>query len=131
MIGGNYLYMYNQVYVSPFGTPEAECPQILEDFVLECYKLTATFPADERFGMVAQIRRAALSVYLNIAEGASRRSAIERKRFFEIARGSVIEVDSALGIAAELDYTKGYNIEDLKNATITCFKILSGLIKSD
>jgi len=48
---------------------------------------------------VQQVRRAALSVHLNIAEGCSRKSKSERRRYFEIARGSVIEIDAAIGIA--------------------------------
>ncbi len=52
--------------------------------------------------MVQQIRREALSAHLNLAEGASRKSINERKRYFEIARGSVIEVDTAIEIAFEL-----------------------------
>jgi four helix bundle protein len=47
-------------------------------------------PSDEKFGMISQIRRAAFCVHLNIAEGASRKSENERKRYYEIARGSVI-----------------------------------------
>ena len=70
--------------------------QTSKKFTLECYRITKDFPADEKFGMVSQIRRAALSTHLNIAEGCSRKSENERKRFFEIARGSVVEVDTAL-----------------------------------
>jgi four helix bundle protein len=70
----------------------------------ECYQLTKYFPNDERFGLVSQLRRASVSVHLNIAEGASRRSDIERKRYFEIARGSVIEIDAALDIIKTLGY---------------------------
>lgn len=73
-------------------------------FTLECYKVTKLLPTDERFAMVQQIRRAALSVHLNIAEGASRRSVADRKRFYEIARGSLIEVDTAIGLAFNLHY---------------------------
>ena len=73
-------------------------------FALECYRITKDYPADERFSLVQQIRRAALSVHLNIAEGCSRKSEPERKRFFEISRGSVIEVDKAIDIAHELKY---------------------------
>jgi len=54
--------------------------------------------------MIQQIRRAALSVCLNIAEGASRKSAAERKRYYEVARGSIIEIDAALDVSAELKY---------------------------
>jgi four helix bundle protein len=55
-------------------------------FVLECYILSKQLPDYEKFGMVSQVRRAALSVHLNIPEGASRKSEIERKRFYEIFR---------------------------------------------
>ncbi|HVZ95392.1 MAG TPA: four helix bundle protein [Chitinophagaceae bacterium] len=70
----------------------------------ECYKLTSVFPQEEKFAMVQQIRRAALSVHLNIAEGCSGKSGPERNRHFEIARGSVIEIDTALDIACDLGY---------------------------
>ena len=99
-------------------------------FVLECYKIIKNFPPDERFILIAQIRRAALSVHLNISEGASRKSAIERKRFYEIARGSLIEIDAALDIASDLNYCAKKNIEHLGFLMIKCFKILSGLIES-
>ena len=79
---------------------------ISKSFVLECYKLTKHLPADEKFGMISQIRRAALSVHLNIAEGCSRKSEVERKRYYEIARGSLIEIDAALDVAKDLDYLK-------------------------
>jgi four helix bundle protein len=97
-------------------------------FVLECYKLTKQLPAEEKFCMIAQIRRAALSVHLNIAEGASRKSQAERKRYFEIARGSVIEVDAALDIAHDLEYLNKLHIDRLGESLTRCFKILSGLI---
>ncbi len=73
-----------------------EIYSLFKSFVQACYQLTNTFPADEKFGMISQIRRAALSVHLNIAKGSSRKSEVERKRYYEIARGSVIESDAAL-----------------------------------
>lgn len=82
-------------------------------FVLECYKLTKHFPPDKKFGMISQIRRAALSVHLNIAEGASRKSEMERKRFYEIARGSLVEVDAALDVAIELEYLNSQHTQTL------------------
>lgn len=98
--------------------------------VLETYKLTSKLPSEEKFGMISQIRRAALSIHLNIAEGASRSSEIERIRFYEIARGSLIEVDSALEIACQLNYIKSTDLEQLGVIIVECFKILSGLMKS-
>jgi four helix bundle protein len=80
--------------------------------------------------MVAQIRRAALSVHLNIAEGASRKSEVERKRFYEVARGSVIEIDAALDIASDLGYLKEKETDNLGRFMINCFKILTGMIDS-
>ena len=74
--------------------------QFSQDLALECYRVTRRFPTDEKFAMISPIRRAAISVHLNIAEGCSRKTQKDRNRFFEIARGSVIEVDSAIGIAS-------------------------------
>ena len=101
-----------------------------KQFVLECYKLTKIFPSEEKFSMCSQIRRAALSVHLNIAEGASRKSEVERKRYFEISRGSIIEIDAALDIAFELKYLEGYDTQKLNLSMVNSFKILTGLIKA-
>jgi four helix bundle protein len=100
-------------------------------FVLECYKLTKVLPIDEKFGMISQIRRAALSVHLNIAEGASRKSEIERKRFYEMSRGSIIEIDAASDIASDLKYLENYDVSRLGEEMLRSFKMLSGLIKSN
>ena len=98
-------------------------------FVKYCYFLTRHLPAEEKFGMISQIRRAALSVHLNIAEGASRKSEKERKRFYEIARGSIIEVDAALDVAKDLSYLDDYDIIPLGEAMVQTFRLLSGLIR--
>ena len=95
------------------------------DLVVECYKMTRLLPLDERYNLVSQIRRASLSVKLNIAEGASRKSVLERKRFYEIARGSVVELDAAFEICFKLDY---YSFESLqKTSTLInrCYSMLS------
>ena len=78
--------------------------------------------------MISQIRRAALSVHLNIAEGSSRKSEVERKRYFEISRGSIIEIDAALDIANDLGYLQNINTENIGNQMIKCFRLLTGLI---
>ena len=80
--------------------------------------------------MISQIRRAALSVHLNIAEGASRKSEIERKRFYEISRSSIVEIDAALDIANGLKYLKNHDMSELGEEMVRCFKILTGLIMS-
>ena len=61
--------------------------QFSQDLAVGCYKLTKLFPAEEKFAMVQQIRRAALSAHRNLAEGCARKSKTERIRYFEIARG--------------------------------------------
>lgn len=99
-------------------------------FVLECYRITNVFPAEEKFALVQQIRRAALSVHLNIAEGCSRKSLAERKRF-EISRDAVIEVDTAFDIAYALNYRTQEDITAPGEHLIKTFKILSGLISSE
>lgn len=105
--------------------------QSSQELALECYKVTKKFPSDEKFAMISQIRRAAISVHLNIAEGCSRKSDKERIRYFEIARGSVIEVDAAVGIAFKIGYVGMKDIELLGESIVKNFKLLSGLIKSE
>ena len=97
-------------------------------FTLECYRISKLLPADERFGMTSQLRRAALSVHLNLAEGASRKSLAERKRYYEISGGSLIEVDTAIYIACELKYYSITEVEILGDNIIKTFKLLTGLI---
>jgi len=102
--------------------------QISKGFVLSCYRETIPFPTNERYAMVQQIRRAALSVHLNIAEGCSRKSLAERKRFYEIARGSLIEVDAALDIAVALNYSTKEKLSELGKLMIRTFQMISKLI---
>jgi len=85
---------------------------IIRELIKETYKVSLLLPAEEKFNMVQQIRRAALSVKLNLAGGSTRKSEIERKRFLEISRGSVVEIDAALETAVDLNY---FTREQLKN----------------
>jgi four helix bundle protein len=66
------------------------------------YEITQKFPSEEKFGLVSQLRRASVSVPSNIAEGCSRSSNKEYKRFVEIALGSILELETQLIIAAKL-----------------------------
>ncbi|HEX7458290.1 MAG TPA: four helix bundle protein [Ginsengibacter sp.] len=105
--------------------------QFSQALALECYKVTRQFPNDEKFAMVQQIRRAALSVHLNLAEGSSRKSQVERNRFYEIARGSVIEIDAAFEIAYQLEYASLEQLQLAGEKIIGTFKLLSGMISQN
>ncbi len=71
---------------------------------VEIYRLTKTFPADEQFGIISQLRRAAISVPSNIAEGMGRASAVDLIRFLVNSRGSTQEIISQLLLAKDLGY---------------------------
>ena len=103
---------------------------ITRQFVKECYIAVAHFPSEEKYVLTQQIKRAALSVHLNVAEGSSRKSEIERKRFYEVARGSVIEVDSAFDLSVDLGYCTIESLQLVGEVLVRCFKYLSGLINS-
>ena len=81
--------------------------QAIRELVKETYKISLQLPHDEKFKMVQQIRRAALSVKLNLAEGSTRKSILERKRYFEISRGSLVEIYAVLETAFDLNYLQG------------------------
>ena len=102
--------------------------QVSQDILVECYLLVKSFPKDERYNLAAQIKSAALSVNLNLAEGCSRRSASERRRFFEISRGSIIELDAALVLAVKLGLITFDTMLQLDQLISRCFSMLSKLI---
>lgn len=78
--------------------------QACHDLALAIYTLTASWSADERFGMVSQVRRAAFSAAANIAEGAARRGPKEFRRFLDTSLGSLAELSYALRLAKELGF---------------------------
>ena len=79
--------------------------------------------------MVQQVRRAGLSVYLNIAEGCSRKSLAERKRFFEISRGSLIEIDAILDLCIELNYSTKENLQKFGELMQRTFSMLTKMLR--
>jgi four helix bundle protein len=91
----------------------------------ESYKMVESLPERERYNLISQIKRAALSVKLNIAEGASRKSSNERMRFYEIARGSVVELDAAFEACVELGYLEVRKLDTVGILLNHCFAILS------
>jgi four helix bundle protein len=94
------------------------------------YSSTRTFPADERFGLTNQMRRAAVSVSSNIAEGTSRMSKSDFKRFVEIATGSVFEVISQAFVGRRQGFLSDDNFSNLYASAEEVGRMLSGLRKS-
>lgn len=98
--------------------------------IKEIYVLTKTFPKEELFGITSQLRRASISVASNIAEGSSRKSSAERKRFYEIARSSVVEIDTQLEISLQIGFVEKEELQDIESSVTHVFALLSGLLKS-
>ena len=97
------------------------------NLVTKIYKETSTFPKEEIYGLVSQLRRAAVSVPSNIAEGAARNSDKEFLRFLYIARASASEIETQILISENLRYIKGSKIE-LKEELSEISKMLTSLI---
>ena len=98
------------------------------DFVIEIYKLTEKFPKSELYGLTNQMRRAAVSIASNLAEGAGRNSKKEFKQFLSISQGSIAELETQLIISEKLAFCSG--IDDLFSELDEISKMIIGLIKS-
>jgi len=104
--------------------------QLSITFTTKIYNLTNNFPNSEMYGLSRQLRRAAISVSSNIAEGAARKSKLERIRFFEMARSSIVEIDTQLEISTQLNFVKQDRLEELDKDMNRIFAMLSQLIKN-
>ena len=91
------------------------------------YTLTKAFPSDERFGLTSQMRRAAVSISSNVAEGCSRSSKADFRRFVEIATGSAFELISQANIARDQDLLPTESYDKLYQSTLEIVRMLSGL----
>ena len=101
--------------------------KLIRELVKEAYSVTLKLPSEEKFNMVQQIRRASLSIKLNLSEGSTRKSTIERNRYLEIARGSVVEIDAALETAVDLNSAEK-DLELIGTLLNRCFAMLSKMI---
>lgn len=100
------------------------------DFGIEVYKTTKTLPDSERFGLVSQLRRAAVSVASNIAEGYGRGTRSDYLRFLRTARGSLYEIDTQMLLAARLEYLTSNAYETIHERLNECGRLIAGLIRS-
>jgi len=99
-----------------------------KDFVLECYRVTRMLPEEEKFTMVQQIRKAALSVHFNIVQGCSTKLSEEKKRLLEISKDGLIKIDTTLDLAVALGYIPEEELKPFGEKLIKLFKLLSGLL---
>lgn len=100
------------------------------DLVTSIYDTTKKFPKEEEFGLKSQLRRAAVSIPSNIAEGLTRKTVADKIHFLNISNGSLSEIDTQLEISLRLNYIESHEFENIENKIITTQKLLSGLIRS-
>jgi len=110
-----------------FGFEKLDVWQKAVEYADLVYRVTRTFPAEEQFGLTSQLRRSAVSISSNIAEGSSRSSAVDFSRFLEIAYGSLVESVSELKVAQNQQFIASGAYENVYNEAEQVAKMLSGL----
>lgn len=113
-----------------FGYRKLVAYQKAKEVVKRTYKLLKKFPAEERYAMCDQLRRASVSVTSNIAEGINRYSVKDKAHFIEMAYGSLMEVSSQFEIAEELNYITGDERLSMDQLIEEVARLLSGLQKT-
>lgn len=100
------------------------------DYIQDVYRTTSRFPEQEKYGLTSQLRRAAVSIYLNLAEGTARGSRKDFARFLTIALGSLVEVDAAFKIACRLGFMNDKDVIMIRRNTEDLWIKLCALRKS-
>lgn len=96
---------------------------------LKVCQRAVTFPKYEQFGLASQMRRSAVSVACNVAEGYGRGSRVDYLRFLKIARGSLFELETQVELADALEYFGSKPPDELRTLMVDCTMLLSGLIR--
>ncbi|HTI64928.1 MAG TPA: four helix bundle protein [Gemmatimonadaceae bacterium] len=104
--------------------------QFAMDLAVEIYAVSGRFPRDERFGLTAQLRRAAVSVAANIAEGNARHSRAEYRHFVSVAHGSVAEIETELSLAERLRFAEGDELSKVRALSDSISRMLTNLRRS-
>jgi four helix bundle protein len=99
-------------------------------FVIKVYKMTSSFPKEEMYGITSQIRRTAISIPSNIAEGAARKTTNEFRQFLYIALSSAAELNTQLIISRNLEFLDKDNTDKLNSELDSLSRRIQGLIKS-
>jgi four helix bundle protein len=95
------------------------------------YEVCKKLPKEETYNLIGQMKRAGLSISNNLAEGASRKSKIEKNRFFEVSRSSVVEIDNCLVNCLVLSFLTMDELTGLNPALLEVFKLITGLMESN
>lgn len=96
--------------------------------VVHIYKVTRTFPSDELYGLVSQMRRAAVSIPSNLAEG-SRRTGKDQKQFFKVAYGSGSELETQIELSRQLEFIGESEVKDIESLLSEIQRMLNALIR--
>lgn len=104
--------------------------QKANDLAIMVYNITDNFPKSELYGIISQLRRAATSVFANIAEGYSRNSQREKVRFLNMAQGSLVELRCFMEFASRLGYLNNEDLAKFTESAEEVIKLICGLIKS-
>ncbi len=104
--------------------------ELADELVVLIYRVTAGFPKEEMYGLISQIRRAAISVPSNIVEGCAWHSEADYLRFLDMAYGSARELEYQASLAHRLGYLSGAAHEQLLGACVETSKVLNGLIRA-
>ena len=96
--------------------------------VIEIYNVTKKFPSEEKFGLVSEMRRAAISIAANIAEGFKRRTPKDKSNFYNISQGSLEELKYYLTLSIDLGYIQ--SVSEMQNLSESIGRMLYGLVKS-
>lgn len=99
------------------------------EIVKEIYRLTNSFPKDELFGISSQLKRASVSIVSNLSEGLSRNTKLDTRRFLQIARSSLVEIDAHIEISLQLKFCNSEQIKNLEELSNRVFAMLTNLIK--
>ncbi len=108
---------------------ELEVWKLARLLVSDIYLLTSQFPKEETYSLTSQMRRSAISIPSNIAEGHGRNTAKDTTQFLYIARGSLYELETQLFLSLDLNYCNQQGVDKLFENIIACRKMLNGLIK--
>jgi four helix bundle protein len=111
-------------------TEQLDVFKLAHSVTLQVYRLVASFPKDELYGLSSQMKRAAVSINSNLMEGGARKTDAEKRHFASIARGSASELKYQIMLAGDLDFINGEQVDQITNDLNRILQMLSGLIKN-